>query len=320
MKKRPVVLFAALAVLLVCGAAFAEEKPLSIEAEQNGNTVTVEITIPENTGTCIMQFGLDYDPKELTITNAAPGGILQGTLAPLVNRTEEGSVYFVWDSLDPLTAGGSVLTLTFEAKKEVVLDSIVSFKTDYDFILQDGNYQDVAVEPGASEPESTPGVGETPAPEVSEAPEPDTELSESGEGEAPKPTAEPTPRPAAIVFETTEAKIEAGSELQLSPKLEGTDTTKEPPTYYSSDESVATVDENGNVTAKGPGTATITAITTDGTASGEMTVTVAGETTIETVGGSEKAGMPDEAKWLLIAAAVLILIAGGAFLFLKKKA
>ena len=319
MKKTLYFVISALAVLLLCGTAFAEEKPLSIETAQNGNTVTVEITIPENTGTCIMQFGLDYDPKALTITNAVPGGILQGTLAPLVNRTEEGAVYFVWDSLDPLTAGGSVLTLTFEAKKEVELDSVVSFKTDYDFILQDGNFQDVAVTPGANEPESTPGAGETPAPEASEAPEPDTELPESGEGEAPEPTAEPTPRPAAIVFETTEVKIEAGSELQLSPKLQGADTTKEPPTYYSSDESVATVDENGNVTAKGPGTATITAITTDGTASGEMTVTVEGEAVIETIGGSN-AGMPNEAKWLLIAAAALILIAGGAFLFLKKKA
>ncbi|MBQ3201722.1 MAG: hypothetical protein IJB22_07370, partial [Clostridia bacterium] len=45
-----------------------------------------------------------------------------------------------------------------------------------------------------------------------------------------------------------------------------------------------------------------------------MTVTVEGEAVIETIGGSN-AGMPSEAKWLLIAAAALILIAGGAFLF-----
>ncbi|MBE5785279.1 MAG: hypothetical protein E7330_05710 [Clostridiales bacterium] len=227
----------------------------------------------------------------------------------------------MWDSLEPLTAGGSVLTLTFEAKKEVDLDSVVSFKTDYDFILQDDNYQDIVIESGENVPESTPQGGETAAPEAIATPATETEIPEGGEEtpSVPEATLEPTVPPASIVFESTDVKLEAGSELQLSPKLEGTDTTREPPTYYSSDESVATVDENGNVTAKGPGTATITAITTDGTASGEMTVTVEGEAVVETL-DSEKTGMPAEAKWLLIAAAALILIALGAFLSLKKKA
>ena len=46
-------------------------------------------------------------------------------------------------------------------------------------------------------------------------------------------------------------------------------------TYKSSDESVATVDANGLVTAKAEGTATITVTTEDGSKTDTATVTVA---------------------------------------------
>ena len=51
-------------------------------------------------------------------------------------------------------------------------------------------------------------------------------------------------------------------------------------TWSSSDETVATVDEFGVVTAEAPGTATITASINDGAATAECVVTVAGETGI----------------------------------------
>lgn len=313
MKKRFLPLLAA-AALLIAGTAHAETgDTLSIETAQSGDTVTVEIKIPENSGACIMQFGLDYDPKVMTITDASPGSILKGTLSPLVNRMEEGSVYFVWDSLEPLTAGGSVLTLTFTAAKEVELASAVSFKTDYDYILQDGSFNDIVIEQEETVPETdTPGADTT-------APVPEGSGSDAT-GPAPEGSGlDATEPPAAIVFEKTDVKLDAGSEIKLDPRLDGADTTGEPPAYYSSDESVATVDKAGNVTAVGPGSATITAITTDGSASGEVTVTVEGEAAVETL-GTAGTGMRGEAMWLLIAAGVLILVAGGAFLFLKKKA
>ena len=67
-----------------------------------------------------------------------------------------------------------------------------------------------------------------------------------------------------ITLDKTEADVIEGKTLQLTATVEPTDADNTKLTWASSDEAVATVDENGLVTAVSKGTATITASATDG--------------------------------------------------------
>ena len=67
-----------------------------------------------------------------------------------------------------------------------------------------------------------------------------------------------------IGFETEKYKICKGQTLKLNPQISPTNATNKTLTWKSGNHSVATVDEQGNVTAIAPGTATILIQTTDG--------------------------------------------------------
>ena len=79
-----------------------------------------------------------------------------------------------------------------------------------------------------------------------------------------------------ITLAVTEASMKLNSTLQLTATAEPADATDKTLTWKSSDTSVATVDEQGLVTAKGVGTAVITVSTADGSMlTASCTVTVA---------------------------------------------
>ena len=82
---------------------------------------------------------------------------------------------------------------------------------------------------------------------------------------------------ASIALNKTETAIAVEAQEQLTVTVLPEDATDKTVTWTSSDPSVATVDENGLVTAVGNGTATITATTNDGT---NLTATC--EVTVET--------------------------------------
>ena len=68
-----------------------------------------------------------------------------------------------------------------------------------------------------------------------------------------------------ILLNNTSATVTEGNTLQLTATVLPTNATNKTVTWTSSNTSVATVNSNGLVTAKSPGSATITATTTDGT-------------------------------------------------------
>lgn len=68
-----------------------------------------------------------------------------------------------------------------------------------------------------------------------------------------------------ISLNKTSATVTEGNTLQLTATVLPTNATNKTVTWASSDEAVATVNSTGLVTAVAPGTATITATTTDGT-------------------------------------------------------
>lgn len=69
-----------------------------------------------------------------------------------------------------------------------------------------------------------------------------------------------------ITIDNTEAVMTEGETLQLTATVLPEDATDKSVTWSSNDETVATVNDNGLVTAIAPGTATITVTTVDGTA------------------------------------------------------
>lgn len=90
-------------------------------------------------------------------------------------------------------------------------------------------------------------------------------------------TGDPTPttKPVTAVTVSGSGTIEAGKTAQLTATVEPADATDTTVTWSSSNEDVATVDQNGVVTAKNTGTATITATSkSDPTVSGMLEITV----------------------------------------------
>ena len=89
-------------------------------------------------------------------------------------------------------------------------------------------------------------------------------------------TVSPKPIPVeGVSVEVETLEVVEGETAAVVVKITPEDATVKDVTFSSSDETVATVDENGNITAVGPGTATITITTVDGekTATCEVTVT-----------------------------------------------
>ena len=87
-----------------------------------------------------------------------------------------------------------------------------------------------------------------------------------------------------ITLNKTSATMKKGDTLQLSATVSPSDATNKTVTYKSSNTAVATVSSSGKVTAKGAGTATITA--TAGSKSATCSITVEG--IVDATGGTNK--------------------------------
>ena len=93
----------------------------------------------------------------------------------------------------------------------------------------------------------------------------------------------PAAAPVTAVTVSGDATIETGKTSQLTAKVEPADATDATVTWQSSNEDVATVDQNGLVTAKKAGTATITATSKAvPTVSGKLDITVSDPATTPT--------------------------------------
>ncbi len=77
-----------------------------------------------------------------------------------------------------------------------------------------------------------------------------------------------------VSLDQSEVTIKVGATLQLNAIITPDDAKEKGVTWSSSDDSIATVDENGNITAKKKGTATIKVVTKDGNHEATCKVTV----------------------------------------------
>ena len=106
---------------------------------------------------------------------------------------------------------------------------------------------------------------------------------------------DPTVAVTSVTLDKTEAALNIGESVTLTATVAPDDATDKTVTWTSSDATVATVSDEGVVTAVAAGTATITVTTTDGAKTATCTVTVAEPTYTVTV----KDGTEDAANWTI---------------------
>lgn len=89
-----------------------------------GLPANVSVSIEEGSDISMLQFALLYDSTKLALDSCAAGAVMAGK-EPTINDTMEGVVYFVWDDVVGLSAGGSILDLTFSVKDGVEEQEVI---------------------------------------------------------------------------------------------------------------------------------------------------------------------------------------------------
>lgn len=108
-----------------------------------------------------------------------------------------------------------------------------------------------------------------------------------------------------VSLNATTATVEAGNKYQLTATVQPTNATNNKVTWSSDKTDIATVDENGLVTAKAAGTANITVTTEDGSKTATCTVTVNPETVaVESISLSESSFSLEEDEIATLTATV----------------
>ena len=91
-----------------------------------------------------------------------------------------------------------------------------------------------------------------------------------------------TTAPTEIQFDSTEGVLTIGNTHTIEATLLPETTTDTDLAWSVNDESIATVDENGTVTAQSPGNCVVTAVTPDGTLKATYSLTVKAKQTVKT--------------------------------------
>lgn len=257
--KRIILAAAAVLLMLLSAAAFAEDAQISIQAGEinEDGTITVSVSVSGDNSIAGAQFALSYDADALELISAKNGAIVRGGISA-TNDEEPGSVVFIWSTLMGSKQPGELIQLTFKPKgaagsTEIKLDDERTQTMIIDEELNELPYT-------ASAATIFLGDAGTPAPEQSAAPTP-----------APEQSADSSAAPVITPAPSADISMNVGESVAVTPPGNGY-------VWASSNERVATVDENGNITALADGDATITAISEDGLDIIETQVSIGGQT------------------------------------------
>ncbi len=211
---------------------------LDSETVQVGDTFTMDISIADNPGIISLRFKVVYDTEVLELQSVANSGVLNGFTTPAPTITSPYTLRWA-DSLATTdnTVQGTVITLTFMA-------------------LQVTNSTSVTIEHG----EARNAMG--------------TKVAFSNA------TADITVREIPVDVTGVEINKESlslktGESETLIATVSPDNATNKVVTWNSDDDTIATVDNNGKVTAVKKGTTTITVTTEDGSFSDTCEVSVA---------------------------------------------
>ena len=212
----------------------------------------------------IMWNGQLFEAVSMTAGDAHEGSIANMNATTSLMTPYEASAITSGNTVEihELNAG-TLATLTLRAKTAITDDAEAKFYADY-VLLETGmdgvEYQDIVTE-------CEWGVGYDSVP---------TEDADCVRVLVTAPEFIPV---SGIALDKSELALTEGETAVLSATVDPAEATDKTVTWTSSDESVAVVDENGNVTAIGSGTAVITASAGDVSASCTVTVRMAIGTT-----------------------------------------
>lgn len=261
-----------LLILALSPAALADQEKLGISASEpaGDGTVTVTVSYEGNAKIAGIQFAITYDDTMLELVRTKSGSITKGGLSA-VNDEQSGAVIYVWSALSAGKPSGDILILTFRVKDGA------SGTTDIEWndsliapMLIDDDLKDVAcTRTGATlalggQTTSVPG---SPQPSLSARPTASQNPAASP-GVNQTKGGQDTPAPA----QDTDYSLDAGETLDLTGSV-GIEAGKAY-VWSSSNERVATVDENGVVTAHESGETVISAIREDSSEVLEASVSV----------------------------------------------
>lgn len=115
-----------------------------MEASSGGGKSTVSVVISGETDPEMIQFCMNYDPEKMECISTSAGEILSGNNAPLVN-VNDGKIYFVWDSLDPIEEDGVLFQIEFKSIDDSE-DADIFIETGKSFVIAGGDFKNVAPE------------------------------------------------------------------------------------------------------------------------------------------------------------------------------
>ena len=261
--KRIIMALLAAAVLFTGAVAFAEDTNINISAAEpnEDGTITVTVSLQGGENVAGAQFALEYDDSVLELVKTKNGAMTSGGLTA-TNDQNSGSVIFVWAAIMGSKEPGELLKLTFSPKDgasgstEIKLD-----KEARETIIVDGDLNELTFSESSAEISlGTPAGTDT-----------------QGETAAPVSTPEPDASDADISIQVGQSTSVAGE-------------TETGIVWSSGNDRIATVDENGNITALAEGETVIYGVSEDGSSVTETTIYVAaGETadTADTAGTTE---------------------------------
>ena len=211
------------------------------EVERGTDTVTVKLNLSDNTsGLRILAGNIEFDQEKLEYVSAEINGLANANAYRSVAYSENLKVIRFNASCSGLQTAamddnGDIITITFKIKDGASGDANITIAMD-DVVDNDGNrIEDYKTVDGKVT----------------------IKVPTSG-----------------IKLDMTTLELNAGDTKKLNATVEPADATNQNIKWSSDDEKVATVAEDGTVTAVGIGNATITAKTEDGNYTASCTITV----------------------------------------------
>ena len=244
MKKRISSLLLILMLLINClpfqgvAAIGTPQYALDDKTIQVGDTFTMDVAISDNPGIISLRFKVVYDTDVLSLLSVANSGILNGFTTPAPTITSPYTLRWA-DSLATTdnTAQGTVITLTFKALKVTNSSSVT---------IEHGEARNAM---GTKVAFSNTTANVT----VKEVP-----VDVTG-----------------VTLNKENLSLKTGESETLVATVSPDNATNKVVNWSSEDDTVATVDNNGKVTAVKEGTTTITVTTEDGSFTDACEVSVA---------------------------------------------
>ena len=260
MKKIFVILLTILILISSSVCVFASEKSdISFDtySSEDGERICVDVIISGGGTPSMMQYCVSYDSSILECVSVSVGGAFSGNNAPIINHVE-GKIYFIWDSLTPLSSGGTMIHIEFVSIEEK--DTSVGIDETETFIVADSNFTEIGNVTGSAEIDLAEDEKPETPPENVMKPEDSKEPEDVEEGIEKIPSED--------ITEDLESKAEISEE--------------EKTVWESGDENVVVV-KDGKIVPVSPGQTTITVKTEDGEKEASMEVIVTEDGKIETV-------------------------------------